>query len=212
MLSTGKFGARLPMVLSLPYLVIPLWIGYRLLKQPRDVTLFYQQTDSREISILKRPVDLLIAIYFCIAAVIDIFRGLIVLGCQEEITLQYVEHFEPYLLDPSAYPKIQMLIFMFYFVPYYIYAVYGLLTLHQTWLADLSLLYTGAAAQGQFTHIGASLHSRTPFKLRVPASTEARVVFWVMNGLLLVVPLVFAYKQNSLDMKKSSSFSRPKSE
>ena len=50
--------------------------------------------------------------------------------------------------------------------------------------------------QGQFTHIGSSLHSRTPFKLRVPSTGQARIAFWVINGALFLVPQLFAYKQN----------------
>ena len=44
-LPTGMFGARWPMLLSIPYIVLPFWIGYKLLKQPRDGVQYYQQVN-----------------------------------------------------------------------------------------------------------------------------------------------------------------------
>jgi len=33
-----------------------------------------------------------------------------VLGCSSELTLRYVEQFEPYLQDPTAFPKAQVIL------------------------------------------------------------------------------------------------------
>ena len=51
--------------------------------------------------------------------------------------------------------------------------------------------------QAQFSHIGASLHRRTPYVLRVPADPHIRLVFWCLNLFLLVVPQILAYRCNS---------------
>ncbi len=47
--------------------------------------------------------------------------------------------------------------------------------------------------QAQVAHIGASLHVRTPYPLRVPS--PAMPVFWAVNAvLLLIMPQVLAYR------------------
>ena len=48
--------------------------------------------------------------------------------------------------------------------------------------------------QGQFSHIGASFHYRTPFSFRVPQHSYSRLFFWLVNGSLLIVPQILAYR------------------
>ena len=49
--------------------------------------------------------------------------------------------------------------------------------------------------QAQVAHIGSSLHYRTPYVLRVPMATDVRIIFWGINGvLLLILPQLFAYR------------------
>ncbi|KAJ8029485.1 Transmembrane 6 superfamily member 1 [Holothuria leucospilota] len=45
---------------------------------------------------------------------------------------------------------------------------------------------------GQITHIGSSVHSRTPYIYRIPSSV--RPVVYLLNLLLLIVPQVMAWK------------------
>ena len=40
-----------------------------------------------------------------------------------------------------------MMVYLFYFLPYYSAAIYGLLWPGHTWMLDWSLLHAGAAAQ-----------------------------------------------------------------
>lgn len=42
---------------------------------------------------------------------------------------------------------LQMMVYLFYFLPYYVAAVYGLVWPENTWMLDLSLIHAGAAAQ-----------------------------------------------------------------
>uniref|UniRef100_A0A3Q3XKT3 Transmembrane 6 superfamily member 1 n=1 Tax=Mola mola TaxID=94237 RepID=A0A3Q3XKT3_MOLML len=143
-------------------------------------------------SLLHRPLDLLFFIYLVPAFAFCVFRGLIVLDCSSQWFQDYTQQYEPYLRDPSAYPKIQMLVSMLYSGPYYIITMYGLIVPGCEWMPDLTLVHSGALAQAQFSHIGASLHTRTPFTYRVPA--DGQQVFLLVNVLYTVVPQALCYR------------------
>ncbi|XP_031425499.1 transmembrane 6 superfamily member 1 isoform X3 [Clupea harengus] len=153
---------------------------------PEDI----QATQKK--SLLQRPVDLLFAIYLLCAASFCSFRGLVALDCPTEWCQAYSHHYEPYLRDPSAYPRIQMVVNMLYFVPCYIITLYGLVIPGCEWIPDLTLVHAGAVAQAQFSHIGASLHTRTPFSYRVPADTQ--LLFLTVNVVYGLVPQVLSYR------------------
>uniref|UniRef100_A0A3Q3AAI3 Transmembrane 6 superfamily member 1 n=1 Tax=Kryptolebias marmoratus TaxID=37003 RepID=A0A3Q3AAI3_KRYMA len=116
----------------------------------------------------------------------------IALDCSSKWCQDYSRRFEPYLKDPSAYPKVQMLVSMLYSGPYYVFALYGLLVPGCEWMPDLTLVHSGALAQAQFCHIGASLHTRTPFSFRVPADSQP--VFLLVNVLYTLVPHFLCYR------------------
>ncbi|XP_076587613.1 transmembrane 6 superfamily member 1-like isoform X3 [Chaetodon auriga] len=119
-------------------------------------------------------------------------RSTIVLDCSSKWCQDYTQHYEPYLKDPLAYPKVQMLVSMLYSGPYYVITLYGLLVPGCEWMPDLTLVHSGAVAQAQFSHIGASLHTRTPFSYRVPAASQP--VFLLVNVLYAVVPQALCYR------------------
>ncbi|KAG7277870.1 hypothetical protein CRUP_001322 [Coryphaenoides rupestris] len=143
-------------------------------------------------SVLQRPLDIVFIIYLVLATAFCIFRGLVVLDCSSEWCKEYAQKYEPYLKDPSAYPKIQMLVGMLYSGPYYIMALYGLVVPGCEWMPDLTLVHSGALAQAQFAHIGASLHTRTPFSYRVPATSQ--LVFLLLNLLYGLLPQALCYR------------------
>ncbi|MBN3313370.1 TM6S1 protein, partial [Atractosteus spatula] len=148
--------------------------------------------EAQRKGLVQRPLDLLFVLYCLPAALFCILRGLVVLDCPSTPCQMYLQHREPYLKDPAAYPKIQMLVNLFYSVPCYTVTLYGLLVPGCSWIPDLALVHAGAVAQAQFSHIGASLHTRTPFTYRVPE--EAKNLFLIINILYGVVPQLFCYR------------------
>lgn len=188
----GAYGVKWAMLLNVPYLIIPFWFGTKFLNEVPEKEI--KGGDSPVPSIWRRPIDLAFIIYFLFSTVIACFRGLVVLGCTMDICRTYNTAYEPYLQDVSGYPKIQMVVYMFYFVPYYILAIRGLLYSGHDWMSDWSLIHAGAAAQGQFSYFGAALHSRTPYILRVPQDPTIRCAMFLLNGALFVVPQLFAVR------------------
>ncbi|XP_071345104.1 transmembrane 6 superfamily member 1-like isoform X2 [Trachinotus anak] len=193
--AVGKYGTQIgPLfLLHMLYISVSVWACFRIFSQPptQDIQLASSQEAERK-SLLHRPLDLLFIIYLIPALAFCVFRGLVVLDCSSKSCQDYTQQYEPYLKDPSAYPKIQMLVSMLYSGPYYIISLYGLLVPGCEWMADLTLVHSGALAQAQFSHIGASLHTRTPFSYRVPA--DSQLVFLLVNVLYTLVPQALCYR------------------
>ncbi|TKS69631.1 Transmembrane 6 superfamily member 1 [Collichthys lucidus] len=193
--AVGKYGTHVSplFVLYMLYISVSVWASFRIFSQSsiRDVQLKSIQ-DAERTSLLHRPLDLLFVIYLIPAFAFCVFRGLIVLDCSSKWCQDYTQQYEPYLKDPSAYPKVQMLVSMLYSGPYYIITLYGLMVEGCEWMPDLTLVHSGAIAQAQFAHIGASLHTRTPFSYRVPADSQH--VFLLINILYAVVPQALCYR------------------
>ncbi|XP_030016207.1 transmembrane 6 superfamily member 1 [Sphaeramia orbicularis] len=191
--AVGKYGTHVGpfYLLHLLYVTVSVWACFRIFSQPSTQELTSIQKTNRR-SLLQRPLDLLFVIYLIPAFAFCVFRGLIALDCSSEWCQDYTQQYEPYLKDPSAYPKVQMLANMLYSGPYYIITLYGLLVPGCEWMPDLALVHSGALAQAQFSHIGASLHTRTPFSYRVPA--DSQTVFLLVNVLYALVPQFLCYR------------------
>ncbi|XP_067352092.1 transmembrane 6 superfamily member 1-like [Channa argus] len=193
--AVGKYGIQVgPLfLLHMLYISGSIWACFRIFSQSstRDTQLTKNQ-EAESKSIFHRPLDLLFILYLIPAFAFCVFRGLVVLDCSSKCCNDYTQQYEPYLKDPSAYPKVQMLVSMLYSGPYYIITLYGLLVPGCEWMPDLTLVHSGALAQAQFSHIGASLHTRTPFSYRVPA--ESQPVFLLVNVLYTLVPQALCYR------------------
>ncbi|XP_073882612.1 transmembrane 6 superfamily member 2 isoform X7 [Macaca fascicularis] len=149
------------------------------------------QEEQRK-GLLQRPADLALVTYLILAGFFTLFRGLVVLDCPTDSCFVYIYQYEPYLRDPVAYPKVQMLMYMFYVLPFCGLAAYALTFPGCSWLPDWALVFAGAIGQAQFSHMGASMHLRTPFTYRVPEDTWG--CFFVCNLLYALGPHLLAYR------------------
>ncbi|XP_066196196.1 transmembrane 6 superfamily member 2 [Sylvia atricapilla] len=192
----GKYSPELSpsFLLNLPYLLLLTWAGRRLLQQPRAVPQLSPEQIAEEQSkpLYRRPEDVLLILLLLLTAAFTFFRGLVVLDCPADLCFDYTYLREPYLRDPVGYPKVQMLVYLFYLLPFLLLAVRGLALPGCCWLPDCSLLCAGAVAQAQFAHVGSSLHGRTPFPYQTPE--EALGGFLVSNALLALSPALVALR------------------
>ncbi|XP_075758939.1 transmembrane 6 superfamily member 2 [Pelodiscus sinensis] len=192
----GKYGSEIrpSFLLNVPYLLIPVWAGMKLFRQPRSLPCCTAEKVAAEHqkNLFQRPLDLGLVLFLLVAGVFTFFRGLVVLDCPSDSCFDYIYQYEPYLRDPVAYPKVQMLVYMFYVLPFFGLGVYGLLQPGCTWLPDWALVCAGAVAQAQFSHVGASLHHRTPYPYRTPE--EVWWFFLLSNVLYALGPHLLAYR------------------
>nr|XP_020139431.1 transmembrane 6 superfamily member 2 [Microcebus murinus] len=192
----GKYSSevRPSFFLTVPYVLAPCWAGMRVFTQSRAppcCTPDAVQQEQRK-GLLQRPADLALVAYLILAGFFTLFRGLVVLDCPMDACFAYIYQYEPYLRDPVAYPKVQMLVCMFYVLPFYGLAAYALTFPGCSWLPDWALVFAGALGQAQFSHMGASTHLRTPFTYRVPEDTWT--CFFLSNLLYALGPHLLAFR------------------
>ncbi|KAL4227830.1 regulation of lipid metabolic process [Mactra antiquata] len=204
----GKFGVKWAILLNLPYLFVPVWIAYRLLITRGNMAEKTSVTRSNSHGLFRKVLDIIFIVYFLYATIVDLLRGFIALGCQHELLQEYLYDHEPYINSPFAYSKVQMILYLMYFIPYYCFAIYGIINPGQPWMLDWALIYAGAAAQGQFSHIGGSIHPRTEPEYLVPSRPHSQQIFWLLNITLFIIPQLFAlrtYLVSRPNNKKSRS-------
>ncbi|XP_052100340.1 transmembrane 6 superfamily member 1-like isoform X1 [Mytilus californianus] len=190
----GKFGPKWSILLNVPYVVIPLYILFKVLSShsaSRRNVLTFIGTRMK-----KGPVEMLFILFFVTCIVINAFRAAVTLGCKAEMAENYLKDFEPFLAEDTSFPKMQMLVYLFYFLPYYVYAIYRLLypAPSNGLMKDLAVFHAGAAAQAQFVYLTTAQHSRTAANYRIPSTPAAQYCFWIINIALLVIPQLFAYR------------------
>ncbi|XP_069783973.1 transmembrane 6 superfamily member 2-like isoform X2 [Narcine bancroftii] len=191
----GKFGSevRPAFLLNIPCVLVPLWAGKKILGSPRSLSQATadQVTKEQRKWIYRRPLDLCLVFYLLFVILYTLFRGFVSLDCFFDFCDTYKYEQEPYLLDPVMYARIQMLVNMFYLLPFFGLALYGLIVPGCVWMLDLTMIFAGAIAQAQFSHIGASLHPRTSFTYRVPSHNVSSFlyanVFFAVGAQLLAL-------------------------
>ncbi|XP_058583309.1 transmembrane 6 superfamily member 2 isoform X4 [Neofelis nebulosa] len=175
--SRSKYSSEIrpAFFLAIPYMLVPCWAGMKVFSQSRAPTscIPHMVQEEQRKGLLRRPVDLVLVIYLTLAGFFTLFRGLVVLDCPTDACFIYIYQYEPYLRDPVAYPKVQMLVYMFYVLPFYGLAVYALIVPGCSWLPDWALVFAGAVGQAPDIHppCVATRHSSRTW---VPPCTCAR--------------------------------------
>lgn len=192
----GKYGSNIRPAFwrNVPFFLVPFWAACQLFSRPREIPVIPADKIAAEQKkgLLSRPVDLLLSALLLAAMAFSVFRGLVVLDCPLDACFTYIYQYEPYLKDPVGFPRVMMLVYSFYALPLLTVFTCGLKTPGCTWMLDWTIFFAGAMAQTQWCHIGASLHSRTPFTYRVPADKWWPVIS--LNVLLAVVPVLLALR------------------
>ncbi|KAM9844499.1 transmembrane 6 superfamily member 2-like [Aulostomus maculatus] len=192
----GKFGSNIRPAFwrNVPFFVVPFWAASLLFSRPREMPVIKADKIAavQERGLLSRPVDLLLSLLLLGAMAFSVFRGFVVLDCPLDACFTYIFQYEPYLKDPVGFPRVMMLVLFFYALPLLTLFIYGLRTPGCSWMLDWTLFFAGAVAQTQWCHIGASLHSRTPFTYRVPADKWWPVIS--LNVLLAAAPALLALR------------------
>ncbi|XP_076001227.1 transmembrane 6 superfamily member 2-like [Genypterus blacodes] len=195
----GKYGSNIRPAFwrNTPFFLVPFWAALQLLRRPREMPVLTADkiAEAQTKTLLYRPVDLLLSIMLLGAMAFSVFRGFVVLDCPLDTCFTYIYQYEPYLNDPVGFPRVTMLVYLFYALPLLAVGIYGLRTPGSSWMLDWTLLFAGAMAQAQWCHIGGSLHSRTPFTYRVPADKWRPVI--ILNVLYAAVPALMALRCHS---------------
>lgn len=192
----GKYGSSILPAFwrNVPFLLLPIWAVVTLLRRPRELPIIPadQVAAHQKRTVLTRPLDLLLSLSLLGAMAFTVLRAFVVLDCRLDVCFNYIYRYEPYLKDNVAFPKVMMLAFLFYSVPLLVACLYGLNIPGNSWMLDWSLLLAGAMSQAQWCHMGASLHSHTPFTYRIP--TDAWRLVMSLNTAYMAVPLLLALR------------------
>lgn len=185
---TGNHPFKLSIFLNTPYILLPIIAAVKLLhERPPQARSFL-----RFPNIWQRPIDLFFFIYFGLAISISVYRVLAALGGNFSSMKTFVKEYDPYLQDPSNFPFVQVMAYGYFFVAYSAFSMYGLLCPGQHWMADWSLIYAGAAAQGQVTYVLGACHHRTNMMYQLDSKGSEVKLFYSVNLLFLLVPQLFA--------------------
>jgi hypothetical protein len=201
----GRYGTHIKpsYLLNVPYAMFPLMFVVRQFNLRNN---FIEQRMKQNRlkrcanSLIARPLDSIFIIYLLFAIVFSIYRVLHVL--QTPIMNQSIYYnYEPYMLNTSGFPMIQLIMYAMYFVPYYCAAIRSFLFYDQQpsqfrWFPDWTMLHAGAAAQAQFSYFSASLYNPSLFPdsswSTIP--TEHRPLTITLNSILAIVPQVMAWR------------------
>ncbi|CAF0894111.1 unnamed protein product [Rotaria sordida] len=201
----GQYGIHIKpsYLLNIPYTIFPIIFMIRKFNSRSNFIQQERKKIKKSInlkSLIFRPWDIFFIFYMLFAIIFAIFRALHALKVPMMSKSIYYEY-EPYILNESGFPLIQLLTYAFYFVPYYCSAINALLFYNQQpskfqWLPDWTMVHAGAAAQAQFSYLFSSLHNPPLF----PDSSWSPIPsqYWFtsvsLNAILAIVPQLFAFR------------------
>lgn len=194
----GKFGSQIKesYLLNLPYILFPLVFAVREFRKESPASAAKGREPVRR-GFFLLLIDVILACWLVFAIVLAFFRAFVVMNSPREWTNWWIEGFEPILTCEGKWPILQILAYVYYFVPFYVAALNSLYDPRgKTWFPDWAAIHAGAALQGQFSYIYPAVHqiptfpSTYPNLTWVPIPASGEFVFWAINLSLVVFPVL----------------------
>jgi hypothetical protein len=169
-------------LLNTPYILIPVIFGIKIFKMSRP-------RDGPAVS-HSLVLELLFALFLAAFTVVSVLRFAVANDSKWDLSVTWVQEWEPILIDPSAFFKVQSHVFFFYLAPVACWLVYAIVVGgHHIVLRDFLYLFAGACAQAQFCILKCAASSLTDAKYRADGNSN----FWLVNVALFAVPQLIAY-------------------
>ena len=169
-------------LLNVPFMIVPIFYAWKVLQETHFE--LSSQRSPRGLQVYILTVGLLAV------SALSAYRMLVVLNPEITATQIWGAEVEPYLLSPARYPQIQMMLYGLYIMPFALLSAIALWRPPSRGMALWSWIFAGAIAQGQFSHIVASLASSSDPQYAV--AEGKRYLFWTANILMILLPLWFA--------------------
>lgn len=171
-------------LLNVPYVFVPMIF----LKQTLSMRDNHKEIVRNSFS--SQVINFIFALLYIPLILFSIFRTMAVLDSKWIYLKWWVKHVEPYLMDPNAFPKLQIITYFFYLIPYLTVSIFH--WNNNSWLIDFSAIVAGGVCQGQFSYIGGANHILpiAPERTWVPVPEEGMLLFWIFNIGLILLPLL----------------------
>ncbi|XP_067935917.1 transmembrane 6 superfamily member 1-like [Watersipora subatra] len=186
----GPFPVYPPILLNLPYVLLPVFFLCWLLSTTKPLT---PQSSSFSTCAWESIVQGIFIVFFICSIGVALLKGLIALGADREIFRYYENQIEQPINHAHGYGRITSLVYAFYGLPFYVYALFCLVRNKKSpGLVDASLLYAGVAANAQVGYTGPYLRQSEDYVLEF-AQDWMWWAFWITNATISIVPHIFAF-------------------
>lgn len=165
-------------LMNVPFMIVPIFYAWRVLEQ-----------DDAAVPATRAPLgalDYVVALAMLGLAFLCAFRMLVVLNPAISLTQGWAA-VEPYLLNPSRYPQVQMIAYGIALAPFSVLAAMSVWRRPSRGIAIWAWVFAGFCAQGQFAELAGNLHSSGD--PRYPLGSTALLA----NLAVALLPVLFAF-------------------
>lgn len=166
-------------LLNVPFMIVPIFYAWKVVESERIETPSAKHSAS--------PADYVLALALLGVAAVVVFRLLVTLNPEISLTQTWATETEPYILNATRYPQIQVLFYGFCLMPFCVIAALSLWRAYSYSVEVWSWLMAGAVCQGQFAYFMGALHS-------LPENGSLGSTAWIVNAAIAAVPLIFAFR------------------
>lgn len=187
----GSYGdvLRPPILLNLPYIIMPFYAGKYLIDLHYNGKIEGKE-DERKGSI--GLVDVLLLFGVIYSVLVSFVRGLAAFGSPLPFVQQYITDYEPYIQEPGKFGAMHCIFNAVYCIPIQIILAYYVFRgVRNNKTAEcLSLILSGALAQGEFFHITAATYHQTPKEYRMENNVWTVIA---VTTIPIIVAHILAY-------------------